>query len=399
MPSRGRRWNNPRMTLILIGGAVLVAVLAFLFLRKSPGAAASTPTRAAAERPAERRLDASRAPATQSAKAAPPSDATIGDAPAAGPQAAPAALAGFNLQRAVDLPEERRQAYVSIFKEIPRPPRLLHRLLSPEFVNEASSTELVDLIVGEPLIAAKVLATINSPAYGLSAPVSSIGQAVTYLGLNTVRSLCLQYILIASFKADSPERKQMLDAAWNASALASELMQQLAQRLGFEDRGSLVSGVVLSFLGRLATTAAMPRDQLATIPPTGLLDRTIAEQNALGLCASQIGRLLMNDWGLPDRIVDDAAEIDTVLVTPSGAFGAERGSRLALCFVAARIGERLAEGRLADVAAFDTADAGDAELFHLRSYLTQPMLARLTMALRTPEVGAGVQRMLATMRR
>ena len=387
------------MTLILIGAVVLVAALSFFFfLRKPAGGTGRVPPRSApAARPAERRHDVSRA--AEGDRAGTPAKPSTPAAVTAVPATVPEVLANFSMQRAVDLPEERRKAYVEIFKDIPRPPRLLHRLLSPEFVNEASSTQLVDLIIGEPLIAAKVLATINSPAYGLTAPVSSIGQAVTYLGLNTVRSLCLQYILIASFKADTPERKQMLDAAWNASALASELTQHLSQRLGFEDRGALVSGVVLSFLGRLATTAAMPREQLASIPSTGLLDRTIAEQKALGLCASQIGRLLMSEWGLPDKVIEDAAEIDAVLVTPAGAFDADRASRLALGFVCARVGERLAEGRITEVAAFDPAAPDDAELFHLQSYLASPKLARLTMAIGTPEVGAGVQRMFASMRR
>jgi hypothetical protein len=138
------------------------------------------------------------------------------------------------------------------------------------------------LIIGEPLIAANVLTAMNSPIFGLKAPVSSIEQAVTYLGLNTVRSLCLQYILIAWFKADSAERKLRLDAVWTASALASELTQQLSHRLGFEDRGSLVSAVVLSFLGRLATTATMSRDEPASIPSSGLLGRTLSEQQILG---------------------------------------------------------------------------------------------------------------------
>ena len=378
------------MTLIWIGVALLVAGITFVLLKKSP--ARAEPVARAPVRRTEptRGIDAPRAVAPAVAPPMPAPAPTL---------VAPRRLVAFHLQRADELPEDRRQAYVARFKDVPRPPRLLHRLLSPEFVNEASSTELVDLIIGEPLIAAKVLTTVNSTMYSLKAPVSGIGQAVTYLGLNTVRVLCLRYILIASFKADSPERKQRLDAAWNASALASELAQQLSQRLGFEDRGSMVSAVVLSFLGRLATTATVSREELAAIPATGLLERTIAEQKALGLCSSQIGRLLMNDWGLPEKIVSDAAEIDSVMVAPSAAFDADRGSRLALCYLCARIGERLAEGTLADLAAFDPLAPADAELFHFQSYLAQPKLARLMQAVHSPEVNAVIQQMLSSMRR
>jgi hypothetical protein len=64
--------------------------------------------------------------------------------------------------------------------------------------------------------------------------------------------------------------------------LAMLAVQQLSHRLGFDDRGSLVSAVVLSFLGRLATTATMSRDEPASIPSSGLLGRTLSEQQIPG---------------------------------------------------------------------------------------------------------------------
>ena len=51
------------------------------------------------------------------------------------------------------------------------------------------------------LLAARVLKAVNAPFYGLPQPVNSIAQAVTYLGLTTVRITCLRYIFIAAFKA------------------------------------------------------------------------------------------------------------------------------------------------------------------------------------------------------
>jgi HD-like signal output (HDOD) protein len=378
------------MMLIWIGVAVLVAAVAFVLLKK-PAVVATSAPRPPAARSSERTPDGIAAPrtaaTTAAATASPPT-----------PLPMPPVLAAFHLQRADDLPDAKKTAYATTFRDIPRPPRLLDHLLSPAFVNAASSAQLVDLITAEPLIAARVLTTINSPTYGLKSPVSSIGQAVTYLGLNTVRSLCLQYILIASFKPDSAERKRMIDAAWRSSALASELTQRLAQRLGFEDRGSMVSAVVLSFLGRLATTASVTRDQLSEIAAQhGLLARAIAEQAVLGLGSSQIGRLLMLDWGLPAAIVEDATDIDLVLVLPGSAFDAERASRLALCYVCARLGERLAEGDLADLMRFDPHAEGDAELFHFRGYLAATELERLVQFIRSPELDAILQQMRATL--
>ena len=115
-------------------------------------------------------------------------------------------------------------------RRIPRPPAALHQLLSPQFRDSASSNELSELITGEAQIAAKVLATVNAPYYGLKRPVAGIGQAVTFLGLNTVRSIGLQNLLDDSFKPTDARLKRAYGEIWNASALCTRLPASWACR-------------------------------------------------------------------------------------------------------------------------------------------------------------------------
>ncbi len=372
------------MNLTFAGLALLTAAVVALLLFKWPRAGTAAPAVAA------------RARKPRTAGEQQPTGAF---APTTAEITMPPELAAFTMARSSELTPERQAAYVSTFRDVPRPPKLLHHLMSPEFLNAANSVQLVDLITAEPLIAAKVLAAVNSPLYGLKAPVASVGQAVTYLGLNSVRSLCLQYILISAFKADSLERQQVLDGIWHASALASELTHQLSYRLRLPEPGMAVSAVVLSFLGRLATAATMPRAVLASVPSRDFLQRARAEQERMGLPASEIGRLLMADWGLPQRIVAEAADIDTLLDTPPSELDPTRSPRLALAYLCARLGERLAAGELPDLLGFDLDGCADAELFHLRSHLADAALARLAEYLRAPMLSADLQRMLEAWRR
>ena len=145
----------------------------------------------------------------------------LGPVPAPSPRPAPAfvatvqplpdALAGFHWRTESDLDSERHATLIAAVRGIPRPPRSLQQLLSPEFVARASSAELSDLVMGEPLIAAKVLSTVNSPLYGLHRPVTNIGQAITFLGMNTVRSLCMRYLLDESFQASDPASRRVFE--------------------------------------------------------------------------------------------------------------------------------------------------------------------------------------------
>lgn len=366
------------MNTLVIGLAVLalVAVAGLLLLRRS---GAPSPTSAAA------------APRLAPGRAAPELAAAV---VAAMPELpTPPELAAFSLLHADDMPAERRASYVSVFRDVPRPSRLVQQLLSPDFVNDASSAQLADLIRPEPLLAAKVLAAVNSPLYGLPRPVGGVDQAVVYLGVDSVRVLCLRYTLAESFKSSRPECQRLLETVWSASAMASELTQRLGKQLGLEQRGAMVSAVVLSFLGRLATVASTPAGILATIPPRSLLERKGAEQRKLGLSASEIGRLLMTDWALPAEVTADAADLDRVLAWTGPLPERARSQRLALGYLCARLGERLAHGELAQLSDFDLATDPGLELFHLRRHLDAPMLARLQDLLKAPDLSAAMDRM------
>ena len=196
--------------LLLVAFAAAVPLVLYLWFRRAPRAAAGRPP---ATVPTATSL------ATPSALAA--------DPPVAG-QTVPPELQVFTWRRLADLTDDQRQALLVRHRHVPRPPRLLSQLLSREFVNEASASELAELIGAEPLLAARVLKAVNAPYYGLARPVSSIAQAVSLLGLTAVRIVCLRYIFIASFKTDDPLRQQALQQSWTASALASELTQRLA---------------------------------------------------------------------------------------------------------------------------------------------------------------------------
>ena len=196
----------------------------------------------------------------------------MGAAPIAGAKPAPAntalpaivppALVAFRWLRIDDLESTRRESLLGAIKGIPRPPHSLQKLLSPAFVAHASSAELVELVMGEPLIAAKVLSSVNSPFYGLHKPVTGIGQAVTFLGMNTVRNICVQYMLAEAFKPRLATSQKAFDGIWRASAIASELAVRLSKALNLPEQGALSTQVVLGFVGHLAAASLMSPNAL-----------------------------------------------------------------------------------------------------------------------------------------
>jgi len=309
----------------------------------------------------------------------------------------PDVLRGLRLTRLTELPATRVDALTTRLQSIPRPPHALDKLVSAEFLMHASSAELNDLMVGEPQIAAKVLAAVNSPLYGLQKPLGSIGQAATYLGMNSVRGICTQYMLDASFKPTSPDVKACYERVWNASSLSSALCFKLAQLLKLPDPGSLVTQIVLSYLGPLASYALLDPATVLHLSRMGTIERALAEQDALGLCAAELGGLLLQSWNLPPGLIADVRDIDRVLVDPPTAADA-RQARLGLCYLCNRLGGLLATGELTDLRTFDVDHMEGADLFHLAGYLHNFRLERLPEFLHFPDVLATVEPMVAGFR-
>jgi HD-like signal output (HDOD) protein len=372
--------------MILVAGVCAIALAWWAFRRQSakPSSAAKVPLPPSVRPPSAAKPNIQ--PAMEVPVAAPQTEP---------PEEAPAALANFQWNRVSDLEGPRLEALLEAIKGIPRPPHSLQRLLSPEFVAHASSLELSELVMGEPLIAAKVLATVNSPLYGLQKPVTGMGQAVTFLGMSTVRNICVQYMLAEAFKPRLAVSQLTFDGIWRASALASELCVRLSKALNMPDQGAMSTQVVLGFVGHLSAASLMPPEALNDWLALDRLERARREQGVMDLSAGEIGGLLMHAWGMPAELVDGVREIDRVLVTPPSSPPHPDAPRRALTYLCARLGERLALGQLKTLRGYDPFADTMLDTFYLNQHLRHPALRNLSAALDSAEVQEPIAQMLS----
>lgn len=311
----------------------------------------------------------------------------------------PAELAGFRRVEAFELSDADHDALLARLTHIPRPPNGLHKLLSPQFLEEATASELSELILAEPAVAAKVLATVNSPFYGLPRPVTSVDQAIAVLGMDAVRGICLRHMVSESLRPADPGLQPVFDKWWNASALASQLALRLGQRLGVPDPGAMVTQAVLSFLGHMVAMSLQPAEATLANARSGFLERTRREQEALGLCAGELGCLMMKQWEMPDAIIEDVRAVDRILTTPPKQLDSHRGLRLALSYYSARVAEKLATGEWADLSQAAPEALRGSEFFHLQThFMVHPRLKLLAQDFRDPAFVAEMTGMLQSVR-
>lgn len=188
---------------------------------------------------------------------------------------------------------------------IPNTFAALQRALADPTVD---SNKVATILQKDPAVVTKVLQVCNSAFFRLPRRVSSIQQAVSYLGLSTVRSIVLCAELFQPGTALSPslDLGQLQRHALSVAAIARLLA---AETRWAEDAflSGLLHDIGFLLLGRLRKDE-MQRALEAAAAGMPLAD---AERKYIGTDHGTAGAYLLGLWGLPFEIVETVAKHET----------------------------------------------------------------------------------------
>jgi putative nucleotidyltransferase with HDIG domain len=168
-------------------------------------------------------------------------------------------------------------------------------------------------------MSAKVLQLANSALFGLTSTVTSVRDAVMYLGVDTIRSLALTAEAFgkvapqgsADFSLDVFQAHAMLVARITASILPAGRAQQEAVTAALlHDIGKLV--LISDGDRRWAQLNDEARERNVPVP--------VVEAERDGVTHAHIGAHLLSLWGLPDGIVEAVAHHHDPAVVDGLAF-------------------------------------------------------------------------------
>jgi HD-like signal output (HDOD) protein len=189
------------------------------------------------------------------------------------------------------LADERLRALAGSVDGLPSLPHIYGDLTTALESPNCGATEISAVVCRDPALAAKVLQLVNSSFFGLPRQVTSLPEAVSFLGVATLRSLVLSTEALSLFRPAARAAGLDVDGlAARAVATATEAAR-LADR---EFRGDAFTAGLLSDLGLLLLAAKAPE----------LLRRDEAE---LGFTHGGLGAYLLGLWGLAPGIVEAVA--------------------------------------------------------------------------------------------
>lgn len=185
---------------------------------------------------------------------------------------------------------------------LPCQPRVVALLMSELVVDVPNLRRVNQLFGSDPVLAGRLLALANSPAYQMVGAVRGVPQAVTLLGGQQLRLLVRR-----ALKGMGVRTVPGMDLAdfWRFSLMTAKLARSLAGMVQMDGSAAYAAGL-LHGLGQVLLHCTQPVQ-------TGALDRTMGvwdprrprlEERQWGYCATHTTAALLKQWHLPRELVE-----------------------------------------------------------------------------------------------
>ncbi|MBI4775200.1 MAG: HDOD domain-containing protein [Deltaproteobacteria bacterium] len=197
---------------------------------------------------------------------------------------------------------------VSKLETLPCMPALYNEIVQ-ELESAEASVQKVGRIVSRDLgMTAKILQLVNSAFFGLSRPMVDAAQAVTFLGLETVKSLVLGLQIFSQFE-DPNVPGFSLDALWSHSFSVAAFAKAIAEEEKLDPAAvdqAFMAGL-LHDLGKLIFVVNFGRyaELISLSAESGLIWKL--EERVFQTTHSEVGAYLLGIWGLPEAIIEGVA--------------------------------------------------------------------------------------------
>ena len=190
---------------------------------------------------------------------------------------------------------------LSATDKLPTLPGIAVRILEAVQKEDPDLTEIGNIISKDPPLSADVLKVVNSAFYGLPKKITSVFQAISLLGMNTVKNLALSFSLVKNFHTESPAAFDYT-GFWKDSLIGAVATKCLAEKIMPEFSEDAFFLGLLHNIGILALLQCMPKQYSLVLKEMEVsgYDYHEAEDQILGFTHMAVGEYLVKTWGLPE---------------------------------------------------------------------------------------------------
>lgn len=199
---------------------------------------------------------------------------------------------------------------VSRMDRLPSIPSLYVQIVDKLRDPDMGVEEIAEIVAQDMGMTAQILKLVNSAFFGLGRQISSPAEAVSYLGMDTIKALVLSLHAFSQFTATKLGAFS-IDALWAHSQQTAGLAKEIA-RIEDADRKLMDEAFVAGLLhdtGKLVLASNFPveYDHVLQSARDGSLALLAAEEHSFGANHAEVGGYLLGLWGLPVPVVEAIA--------------------------------------------------------------------------------------------
>ncbi len=208
------------------------------------------------------------------------------------------------------LGNEKIKAVVGKLDEFPSLPPMYLKVMNALNSSNASAESVGQAISGDLAISAKLLQVVNSSYYAIEEKVSDIVQAVSILGLETVKNLVLAIQVFGKLGRTS-DQQALADQLWHHSMSVATAAKRIAQyeKENQHDAEEAYTAGLFHDVGKLVLINAIPEEyeKARAKAREEKIPLWKAENEIIGCNHAEVGAYLLGRWGMPVMIVESAA--------------------------------------------------------------------------------------------
>ena len=179
--------------------------------------------------------------------------------------------------------------------------RVLAIVRNPEYSIDA----LVGVVRTDPVLTMRILKICNSSVYSLTQPVTSVSDAVAYLGSRNLVKLVLVSCTVSYFKNLPQNSYAAPSDLWRQTMATATACQALAERCGHPQPATAFTSGILHNLGRIAMVQVVDAailDSAAQQLQDPRTDQLEVERRLLGLDHAAASGVVTETWNLPQEL-------------------------------------------------------------------------------------------------
>lgn len=192
-------------------------------------------------------------------------------------------------------------------KNLPTLPEVATKVIQLSDDPDVSPRDLAELVERDPSIATRLLKLINSPYFGIRGTVTSVQQALVFLGVSNLRNLVLSSSVMDLFDTNGSVGSFSRRGLWEHSMAVGICARELAKRTHSCDPETAFTAGLIHDVGKVVLDRYFHSEftrivELMDQHGSSMIDAEVA---VLGMDHCDVGLYLTQRWSLP-KILQEA---------------------------------------------------------------------------------------------